>query len=138
MTPHFTLAELTRTNTGLNNTPPEADVNRLKQLALNMEHVRSIIKRPVIVTSAYRSEEVNKAAGGKSTSHHRLGYAADFKCAGLTPWELVDILQTSWLLFDQLINEQEKGIVHISFAPRFRREVLTQKGKRFLPGNLKG
>jgi zinc D-Ala-D-Ala carboxypeptidase len=136
LSPNFTLAELTRTDTGLDNTPKNANEwANLKQLAMNLEHVRAIIGKPVIITSAFRSEAVNRKVRGSLTSHHRFGFAADFVIQGTAVFEVVSILDKSWLHFDQLINEQEKGITHISFAPLLRREVLTQKGQNFVKGN---
>lgn len=138
MTPHFSIEELTRTETGLPNMPATLDeISNLKTTAAMMEHVRLMLAEPVIVTSAFRSEEVNKKVGGSLTSSHRFGYAVDFKTRNKTPWQIVLILSNSWLFFDQLINEQEKGIVHISFAPQYRREVLTQIGRNFVKGNIK-
>jgi putative chitinase len=137
LSPNFTLAELTRTDTGLDNNPANANEwANLKQLAMNLEHVRAIIGKPVIITSAFRSEAVNRKVGGSLTSHHRLGLAADFVIRGMTVFEVVSILTNSWLHFDQLINEQDKGITHISFAHLLRREVLTQRGANFLKGNV--
>lgn len=137
LSPNFSLAELTRTDTGLDNTPDNAqEWANLKQLAMNLEHVRAILGKPVRITSAFRSEAVNRKVKGSLTSHHRFGYAADFTIRDLSVFEVVSILSKSWLHFDQLINEQEKGITHISFAPLLRREVLTQQGANFVKGNI--
>jgi len=137
LSPNFTLAELTRTDTGFDNKPGNANEwANLKQLAMNLEHVRTLIGKPVIITSAFRSEAVNRKVGGSLTSHHRFGFAADFVIQGMPVFDVVSLLTNSWLHFDQLINEQEKGITHISFAPLLRREVLTQRGASFLKGNV--
>lgn len=139
MTPHFKYDELTVTGTGLDNTPDtDEHMTRLLQLAMNMEHVREIIGQPIIIMSAYRNSKVNEAVGGVKDSHHCEGFAVDFIVKGWTPYEVCQSINRSWLPYDQLINEQEKGITHISFAPAFRRQLLTQVGKTYVHGNRKG
>ena len=48
-----------------------------------LEKVRSHFGASVNMTSFYRSEAYNKAAGGVKTSHHIKGEAADFKVRGV-------------------------------------------------------
>tara|TARA_R110000796_G_scaffold61138_1_gene141588 strand:- start:3631 stop:4050 length:420 start_codon:yes stop_codon:yes gene_type:complete len=137
MTPHFSVRELTITNTGLVNLPDTEEIQaRLVQLAMNLEHVRAILgRRPIYISSGYRTPKVNQAIGGSKTSDHMTGYCADF----VPPVRLVEamrIIENSWLPFDQLILEQAQGIVHISFAPPFRRQILTRQGNSYLPGTL--
>lgn len=131
MTPHFSLSELTQTGTGLDNTPNATELARLIQLAINMEHVRHILgDKPLFVTSGFRSEAVNNAVLGSKTSDHRRAYACDF--APVIPlMDAMKLINDSWLPFDQLILEPEQGIIHISFAPKFRRQVLVRKGQKY-------
>jgi zinc D-Ala-D-Ala carboxypeptidase len=134
LTPHFTLAELCVTRHGPI-TPPSAVVERLQTVTVPMlERVRSLLgDRPIIVTSGYRSPEVNAAVGGVATSAHLTGYAADFICPDFgTPLEICEAISYSPLDFDQLI--QEGTWVHLSVDPRMRREVLTKAGVGFSPG----
>lgn len=137
LTPHFSLEELTQTNTGLPNDPEAQELSRLVQLAMNMEHVRAILgHRPLYVTSAFRSNIVNRKVGGSPTSDHRGGYAVDF-VPPITRLEAMRLLEKSWLPFDQLIDEPEQGIVHISFAPRFRRQLLSRQGSNYVPFKMR-
>lgn len=133
MTPHFSIEELTQTSTGLDNSPNHDEEGILIQTAMNMEHVRSILgSYPLKVTSGFRSEKVNNAVGGSKTSDHRRGYAVDF----VPPMRTEVVMRSlflSWLPFDQLIAEPEQGIIHISFAPKFRRELLKRQGSNYLP-----
>lgn len=141
LSPNFTLAELTVSSTakrlGISNTPDAATLERLKLCAWMMQNVRRILEDHAIkVTSGWRSKTVNKAVGGSPTSDHMSGWCVDFQCPGFgTPYEIVARLEQSGIAFDQLINEQEKGIVHISFAPTLRNQVLTQRGASFVGGN---
>lgn len=95
--------------------------------AAYMERVRSILEdNPIQVTSWYRSPLVNKAVKGSTTSDHLQGYAVDFKCPFFgDPYDVAAAIEYSDLMYDQLILEY--GWVHISFAPRMRRESLTKK-----------
>ena len=77
MTSHFTFAELTKTNTGLDNTPTSAQQSRLRALALILENIRGVFGKPIYINSAFRSPRVNHAVGGSLTSFHLMGTAAD-------------------------------------------------------------
>ena len=123
---NFTLAELTKTSTGLPNALPKHLEGNIQSLVDNvLQPVRDALG-VIIVTSCYRSPEVNKAIGGSSTSQHCLGQAADLKFKGGN-----DIL-FNWLKgntdFDQLIWEfgttEEPSWVHISYSPRHRKQIL--------------
>jgi hypothetical protein len=123
---HFSLEELTRTDTGLPNHPDDADLDRLRSTANKLEAVRKLLGHPIEVDSGYRSPAVNQAVRGASTSAHCQGYAVDFTCPGFgTPLEVADHLAQSDIKFDQLIREY--GWVHISFDPRLRGQCLTKR-----------
>jgi putative chitinase len=128
LTPHFSLAELTTTNTKIDNTPSKEVIEVLRTTAFYMEKVREILGNVAItINSGYRSPDVNRAVGGTSNSSHTYGYAVDFTAYGHTPLTISNILSKSNLKFDQLIYE--KTWVHISFDPRMRGNILTLKGK---------
>lgn len=44
-----------------------------------LQRLRILIGKPLIINSAYRSEEHNKAVGGSPNSQHRLGKAFDIR-----------------------------------------------------------
>jgi len=117
LSPHFTLEELTVSETaarrGLDNTPPDDALFNLRRLALFLEDVRTAIGKPIRINSAYRSPEVNGSVGGKTTSQHCLGCAADIRVPGMTPNEVVKKLKDSKLQYDQLIREFDSW-THIS------------------------
>jgi hypothetical protein len=136
---HFTLRELTRSQTasrlGLDNTPNREQVDALCMLCANvLEPVRSRFG-PFTPSSGFRSNEVNRRAGGSRNSAHRRGEAADFEVVGVSNLELAEWIRDSGLHFDQLILEfytpgdPSSGWVHCSYrAGANRRQCLTAIG----------
>jgi zinc D-Ala-D-Ala carboxypeptidase len=128
LSPHFTLEELTASQTaarlGLDNTPPPEIVDALTRTAMGLEGVRTVLGAPIIISSGYRSPDVNHAVGGQTNSQHQTGEAADFICPGFgTPHEIVTRLIKSGVNFDQCIVEFGRW-VHVSFAKSPRRQAL--------------
>lgn len=75
---YFTYKELVRTDTGLPNSPAEwQQVVNLQRLAFFLDRLRDYMGSAVIVTSGFRSPEVNARVGGSKTSAHLQGLAAD-------------------------------------------------------------
>lgn len=136
---HFTLEELTHSDAasrlGLDNTPIPAVVENLKRLAAFLEDVREYLGgRVIMVNSAYRSPAVNAAIGGKKTSQHLLGLAADIRVQGMKPAEVVNALMKSGLEYDQLILEFNSW-THISIPaldqkPRKQALIIDSSGVR--------
>jgi len=136
LTPHFTLEELTFTNhREFDNTPNVLQVNNLQRLAEFLEEVRSLLGKPIIIDSGFRSPEVNQAVGSTSVSQHLRGCAADFRVPGMTPSEVVKAIHGSDLPFDQLILELTW--THISIPntddaePRNMALIIDKRGTRF-------
>lgn len=109
LSPNFTLEELTASQTaerrGLDNTPNATAIANLTRLAALLEQVRAVIGKPIIVTSGYRSPEVNLAIGSTNKSQHPLGCAADFKVSGLTPKQVVEACIKADIPYHQIIEE---------------------------------
>ena len=127
---HMTLAELCKTNTGIENVPNEAQVENLRRVCRWLERLR---KRwndkygdgddPIIINSGFRSAAVNKAVGGVPTSNHLTGCAVDIRCIGIEQALryaaiLLDISDMSREDFDELLIEQKRSVVWIHFAVR--------------------
>ena len=117
---HFTLGELIKTKTGIENVPNEEQVNNLKRLCGWLEKLR---KRwndiygegddPIIINSGFRSLEVNKAVGGATLSNHLTGCAVDIRCIGIEQALryaaiLLDISDLNKEDFDELLIEQNR------------------------------
>jgi hypothetical protein len=119
--PHFSLAELTRSQTatrnGIDNTPNEDQLNNLIRLAWFLESLRSRIRMNyrssyITVSSGFRCEELNLIIGGSKTSAHMQGLAADIHSPDLTPLELAEFIRDNMAdeSFDQVINEFNKWV----------------------------
>lgn len=115
---HFTKAEFEKTSQPYDNIIPWDKLVKAVYLAARMEKVREILgSHPIIVNSAYRSPEVNKAVGGTSSSQHLKLEAVDFVCPKFgSAYEVAKELaqKVGELNYDQLIYEQTW--VHISFT----------------------
>ncbi len=109
----------------INNMP---DINSLDNM-LNLiyyclQPARELLNAPMTITSGFRNPLVNRLVGGVNSSQHLYGQAADFIIKGMTPNQIISIIKTSKIEFDQLINEYDKW-VHISYNKgKNRREIL--------------
>lgn len=114
---HFTLEELTVSDSadrlGLDNTPTNEALLNLRRLAALLEQVRNTLGKPIKINSAYRSPAVNKSVGGKETSQHCFGCAADIRVNGMTPDQVVRAIIAAKLPYDQVIREFDRW-THIS------------------------
>lgn len=83
-TPHFELREFVASQTardhGLDNTPPTEAVENLRALCVHtLEPLREALGLPIIITSGYRTKELNRLLVQHSNkSQHMNGEAADF------------------------------------------------------------
>lgn len=96
---HFTFEELTSTQTGLYNCPvTDSHLGNLASLWNTLNYLRNELGRPIVVNSAFRSPEVNKAVNGAKRSLHMQGRAADIRCA---PEYMADL----WRIIEQYDKE---------------------------------
>jgi uncharacterized protein YcbK (DUF882 family) len=132
---HFTLGEVTKTSyqTSDGNIPSRVAIENLKNICENwLEDLRYSYNRlygdegqeiPVVITSGYRSEEVNRLCGGSATSNHLTGCAVDIRCMG--PEQLIryagillDIADGTRREFDELLFEKRGSTYWLHFAVR--------------------
>lgn len=120
LTPHFSLEEIVASEyaarRGISNNPDSHTLVNLRVLAQGLERVREIVARPIIITSGYRSAEVNRGVGGSRGSAHVQGLAADIRVQGYSANVLAKIIRDSVdvVQYDKLIDEFGQW-VHISF-----------------------
>lgn len=126
---YFTIKELCKSNTakqkGIDNTPtPEAEENLVLLIEKVLDPLREAWGEPIIVTSGYRGEKLNKLVGGSKTSQHMTGQAADIRTVSDTKEDnrkLYELVKVLGLPVDQCINEYDYDWVHVSYSPRNRR-----------------
>ena len=140
MTPHFTLDELTASETaernGWDNTPNEQELANLQRLAEFLEDVKEALGgKPIMVSSGYRGKQVNDAVGSKDSSQHRVGCAVDFRVPGLTPDQVVRAIIASGLPYDLVSREFDRW-THLRVpntpeaAPRKQALIIDKAGTR--------
>ena len=128
ITPHFTFAELIKTNYLEYRSSVELlakeNLEKLDQLAWHLEALRSIIGSPLIITSAVRSEELNTALNGSKTSQHLRMEAVDFVPLNKGAKSALKAIVKSGYPFGQLILEKRGLGQIIHFGVGTKREVL--------------
>lgn len=117
---HFTIEELCRSSVAqvrrISNKPDTQQVKALTALVDNvLDPLRERFGHPIIVSSGFRSKDLNRVVGGSNTSQHMKGEAADIY-AGTKQGnrELFELIR-KYLPFDQLINENDFSWVHVSY-----------------------
>jgi len=58
--------------------PPHYKWNLFKLATIHMQTIRDFLKKPVYITSGFRTQELNKRIGGRKNSQHLFGEAADW------------------------------------------------------------
>lgn len=134
---HFSLSEMTQSGTairlGIANVPAADDIERMRQLCVN---VLEPVRRRFGVTrisSGFRSPELNSAVGGVAGSQHLLGETADIHISNAEAGtRIFDYIRRN-LDFDQLLFEHRmtNGCrwLHVSYTTRRanRRQAGTQE-----------
>ena len=115
---NFTFKELIKTDTGLDNIPNDMNIiKNLCRLTDFLQMIRNELHLPIIITSGYRSKEVNDSVNGASSSYHVKGLAADIKCADMD--KLLAVLHSHLMEIDQLgiyYNSTTQLWFHIGLA----------------------
>ncbi len=130
---HFTLGELCKTSyiTADGNIPSQMAIDNLRRLCADwLEEVRYLYSMlygdgdvPLIISSGYRSAEVNRMCGGAKSSNHLTGCAVDIRCQGPEQMSrlaviLLDLADSTKRDFDELILEKRGTIYWVHFAVR--------------------
>lgn len=120
---NFTLEEMLDSQTAVRLSfdeqfsPPDSIKENLKALCENvLEPLRNKLDSPIIISSGYRCERLNKTIGGAKTSQHLYGMAVDFTSVKDAVEFVFQVIKESDLEYDQVIQEFNKW-VHVSYNP---------------------
>lgn len=97
---YFTLQEFIKSSTAarlkINNTPTNEIIRNLQYgVSMILDPLRRIHQKPIIITSGFRCEKLNKAVGGVANSWHTKGNAADIHIKDMNEArEIFDVLKT--------------------------------------------
>ena len=125
---YFTNNELTDSETAkrlrIKNEPTKEQWINLFAIRDNvLNPLREKFGKPILITSGFRSPELNKSVGGKPTSQHTKGEAVDITAIDKADnKELFELCKT--LDFDQLIDESNLTWIHISYKVPNRKQIL--------------
>ena len=119
ITDHFTWEEMTfsqsAVRSGIDNDPGNDEKANIEWSCKKILEPIRYHKGPVIITSGYRSPDVNKLVGGSSSSQHCKGQAADIVVPQDTIEDLFQWIISTELPYDQVIQEFGRW-VHISYS----------------------
>ena len=104
LTPHFKLREF--------QSPDTKEVILHRELVKRLQRVRNEIKKPIIITSGYRTEKHNFLVGGELNSQHRVGCAVDISTVNHDIRKLKSCLKNEG--FKQIIVYRYDKIVHVA------------------------
>jgi len=110
LTPHFTLGENLRNDP--RRIPHDTTLqNNILTIMRELEKIRTDYGKPIIITSGYRPEQINRAVGGVSNSQHIRGTAVDICPAHGDVFEFQKWVDQHW--YGALGWGAKKGFVHI-------------------------
>ena len=120
---YFKISELTHSATAtahsIANVPTAEAVKNLETLAVCvLDPLRKAWGSPIIVTSGYRCEELNRKVGGAPYSYHRLGMAADIRPKNGCLDKLYDLIKHLFvheqLGLSECYIDRAKGYIHVA------------------------
>ena len=113
MIKYFTKEEFERSqiaiDKGIDNTIPPKYMKNLYNLMNELEYIREHFGKPVIISSGYRSPELNKLVKGSKNSQHCKGEAADFTVKGVSVQEVFDWIKNN-CEYHEVINEFDEWV----------------------------
>ena len=134
ITKNFSMEELVASNTarmkGIDNTPDKEVEARLVQLAQQvLQPLRDSYGKPIMISSGYRCQALNKAIGGVSTSQHLKGEAVDINNGQIENKKLFllasKMIKEGVIEVGQLIDEKGYKWLHISLPDnKHRNQIL--------------
>lgn len=117
---YFTLEELTKTSYQVDNkaTSNAVVANLCLLVFYILDPLRLAMHEPVIITSGYRCQELNKLVGGVPNSQHLSGCAADIRIKNEAHGKRMFATLRGLYYVDQLLYEHKGKTtwIHVSFS----------------------
>lgn len=124
---YFSILEFTRSETarklGIDNTPAPDIRNNIRLFVETvLDRIREDWGGPIVVSSGYRCERLNKAVGGAVNSGHKYGFCADLQVSGgelrlrsfakfVKKW-----MEDHQMKYDEVIYESSGGVTWLHFC----------------------
>ena len=90
-----------------------------ENLVFQLQKIRGIVKKPIIIASGYRCPAHNKKIGGSPKSQHLLGKAADIYVNGMSVRDLYEVVS---IFYKNGINGigvyPEQGFIHVDIREK--------------------
>lgn len=113
---------------GIDNTIPPIYRDNVLELAKQLQVIRDEWQAPIIISSGYRCEKLNKAVGGASNSDHKYAAAADIHTKEDSPAKnkelfvmIISLVKLNKLSLRQIIDEHNYTWLHISVNHEFNK-----------------
>ena len=91
-----------------------------------LDPLRKWVNRPIIITSGYRTETINRIVGGVLGSNHTKGYAADITVYPYDTTTLVAMYNyiLKYMSYDECFIYPTRHFIHVSY-----KKLSTNRGK---------
>lgn len=125
---YISYIEATKSNTaikaGIDNTPNKIQLENMKRVGKIFDEVREFIGKPLIVSSFFRCDKLNKYLKGSKTSLHCSGCAIDIDSTdNIYNKQIFDYVKDN-CEFTELINEFNYSWIHVGYNGNNDKEVL--------------
>ena len=115
LSPHFKLSEFLNLKKYPENVPTMQAVANLTYGCYQLLEPARFLVGPIIVSSGFRCEEVNRKVGGVRNSQHLTGQAADIHPMNPQQFQVMVDFFKSWEYTDQLLTGSTW--LHVSWNP---------------------
>ncbi|MEN3190490.1 MAG: D-Ala-D-Ala carboxypeptidase family metallohydrolase [Atribacterota bacterium] len=96
-------------------------------LLARLDHLRTVINRPIYINSGYRCKDENQRVGGVPSSYHLVGMAADIYAQNFLLSDL--LIYVKELGFNGIGFYEKENFLHVDIRPGERR---IWKGKELI------